>query len=93
MSFMKKGFREHKLFERKKVKNHTKEFYKILGRVKNIAVELREEHPELEFTEENIQEYASPKLGRELDSMEQFLLLGNLYNGPTEETKDNTEEH
>lgn len=87
MSFMKKGLREHKLFERKKVQKHTKEFYKILGYMDNVAVDMRKRYPEVDFTEDNIDEYIKPHVDRELDSMERFLVLGKLSNNKKQENE------
>lgn len=83
-TYNKNGQRQVKLAERKKTKAHVKAFYKILGDMDVIAKDL---DPSLEYNEENINEYVNPILGRDLDSMEKFVVLGKLHHG-TEQTKD-----
>ena len=36
--------------------------------------------PNLNYTEDNINDYVRPILGRDLDSMETFLVLGKIFN-------------
>ena len=84
-NFMKQGLRKMKVVEDKKVKNHVKAFYSIMHTMEEISKEL---DPTLEYTEDNINDYVKPMLGRDLDSMEKFLVLGRLHYGK-EETKDN----
>ena len=72
---MKSGLRQMKVAEDKKVKKHVKAFYSIMHTMEEISKEL---DPTLEYTEDNINDYVKPVLGRDLDSMEQFLLLGKL---------------
>jgi hypothetical protein len=89
MESYKSSIRKFKVQENRKVKNHLKEFYKGLNQMESIANELKE--LDVIFTEGNIQEYATPLLGRELDSMEKFILLGKLnYKEGLNETQDNT---
>ena len=76
---MKSGARQMKLQENKKVKKHVKAFYSIMGEMENLSQELLRVHPEITFTEDNIQEYVKPIFGRELDSMEKFLVLGKTH--------------
>jgi len=83
-SYSKNGQRQVKLAERKKTKAHVKAFYKILGEMDVIAKDL---DPSLEYNEENINEYVNPIIGRDLDSMEKFVVLGKLHHG-TEQAKD-----
>lgn len=83
-NFLKRGKRQFENSKRKQVKIHTKEFYKILGRLDNIVKELPKD---VQYTEENINEYVKPLLGRDLDSMEKFLTLGKLGQY---ESKDNS---
>lgn len=85
-SFSKQGYRTGKLQEDKKVKKHIKSFYQIMGQMENVAFTIKEKYPDMEFTEETINEYVNPLIGRDLDSMEKFLVLGKLHHG-----KDNTE--
>lgn len=76
MESYKSSIRKFKVQEDRKVKNHLKEFYKGLNQMESIAVELRK--LDVIFTEGNLQEYVTPLLGRDLDSMEMFVLLGKL---------------
>lgn len=85
-SYLKNGQRQAKLAERKKTKAHVKAFYKILGQMDVVAKQL---DPTLEYTEENIDSYVNPILGRDLDSMEKFLVLGKLHT--TKEAINNIE--
>lgn len=81
-SYMKQGLRQMKVAEDKKVKKHVKAFYSIMHTMEEISKEL---DPTLEYTEDNINDYVKPMLGRDLDSMETFLVLGKLHYG-----KENT---
>lgn len=74
---MKSGLRQMKVAEDKKVKKHVKAFYSIMHTMEEISKEL---DPTLEYTEDNINDYVKPMLGRDLDSMEKFLILGKLSN-------------
>ena len=73
---MKSGLRQMKVAEDKKVKKHVKAFYSIMHTMEEISKEL---DPTLEYTEDNINDYVKPMLGRDLDSMEKFLVLGKLH--------------
>ena len=75
-SYMKSGLRQMKVVEDKKVKKHVKGFYSIMGMMDEISKEL---DPLIEYSEENIDDYVRPKLGRDLDSMEKFLVLGKMH--------------
>ena len=81
-SYMKSGLRQMKVAEDKKVKKHVKAFYSIMHTMEERSKEL---DPTLEYTEDNINDYVKPMLGRDLDSMETFLVLGKLHYG-----KENT---
>lgn len=85
-SYLKNGLRRSKLAERKKTKAHIKAFYNILGQMDLITKQL---DPTLEYTEDNINDYVRPMLGRDLDSMEKFLVLGKLHTA--KEDINNTE--
>lgn len=74
---MKQGLRQMKVAEDKKVKKHVKAFYSIMHTMEEISKEL---DPTLEYNEDNINDYVKPMLGRDLDSMEKFLILGKLSN-------------
>ena len=77
-SFMKSGQRQMKVAKDKETKKHIKGFYSILGRMDEIAQSL---DPTVDYTEENIDDYVRPSLGRDLDPMEKFLILGKMYHG------------
>ena len=85
-NFMKSGLRQMKVAEDKKVKKHVKAFYSIMHTMEEISKEL---DPTLEYTEDNINDYVKPMLGRDLDSMEKFLVLGKLHYGKEETTNNN----
>ena len=74
---MKIGLRQMKVAEDKKVKKHVKAFYSIMHTMEEISKEL---DPTLEYNEDNINDYVKPMLGRDLDSMEKFLVLGKILN-------------
>ena len=80
-SYLKNGQRQVKLAERKKQKEHIKSFYHIIGRMDEISKQL---DSTLEYTEDNINEYVNPILGRDLDSMEKFVILGKMHYGKEE---------
>jgi len=93
-NYLKQGQRQAKLAERKKTKAHVKAFYRILGEMDVVAKQL---DPTIEYTEENIDSYVNPIIGRDLDSMEKMLVLGKLHyakeainNIEVNETKDNS---
>lgn len=77
-NFSKQGFRQEKLSERKETKKHIKGFYRILHEMDDLAKQL---DSSIEYTEENINEYVKPIYGRDLDSIEKFVVLGKLYHG------------
>jgi hypothetical protein len=54
----------------------------------DIAKQLKD--VDVEFTEDNIDEYVLPIYGRELDPMEKFLVLGKIHY-KEDEQKDNAE--
>lgn len=80
-NFMKNGFRQMKVMEDKKVKKHIKGFYSIMNTIDVISKQLDNT---LEYDEENINDYVKPILGRDLDSMEKFLILGKLFHSKKE---------
>lgn len=83
---MKSGLRQMKVAEDKKVKQHVKAFYNILETMQSIAGQL---DSNIEYNEDNINDYVKPMLGRDLDSMEKFLILGKLHYGKEETTSNN----
>lgn len=78
---MKSGLRQMNVMENKKIKAHTKAFYKIMREMDVVAKKL---NPTIEYNEENINEYVKPIYGRDLDSMEKFLVLGKLHHAKEE---------
>ena len=72
---MKSGQRQMKVANDKKVKKHIKGFYDIVNKINTLAEQL---DPEIEYTEDNINDYVKHITGRDLDPMEKFLLLGKL---------------
>lgn len=78
MSFLRKGKRQQENYKKKLIKLHTKEFYKALSRLDKVADYLKEAN--IEITEDNVNEEASKFIGRDLDNMEKFILLGKLGN-------------
>ena len=83
---MKNGQRQMKVANDKKVKQHVKAFYNILETMQSIAGQL---DSNIEYNEDNINDYVKPMLGRDLDSMEKFLVLGKLHYGKEETTNNN----
>ena len=83
---MKSGLRQMKVAEDKKVKKHVKAFYNILETMQSIAGQL---DSNIEYNEDNINDYVRPMLGRDLDSMEKFLVLTKLHYGKEETTSNN----
>lgn len=75
-NFLKQGQRQAKLVQNKETKKHVKAFYNILGEMQIVANKL---DPSIDYNEDNINEYVVPIYGRELDSMEKFLVLGKLH--------------
>jgi hypothetical protein len=86
---LKQGYRKATIEKSKVVKKHVKAFYGILGEMEFLANEINTIHPTVEFTEENINEYAQPIYGRDLDGMEKFLVLGKIHTQRDNETSDN----
>lgn len=76
-SFANRGLRQTVLLKNKETKKHIKSFYQIIGKIEDISKKL---DPTLEYTEDNINDYVKPMLGRDLDSMEKFLVLTKVMN-------------
>jgi hypothetical protein len=87
---MKQGLRQMKVAKDKETKKHIKGFYNIMGRMEEIAREL---DPSIEYTEENIDDYVRPMLGRDLDSMEKFLVLGKMHHTNNIEVKHEAQDN
>ena len=75
-SFLKKGQRERVRAEKRMVKRHMKSMYRILGEVKELALDIH--NAKEDWNEDNIIEIASQYTEIEIADMEKFLLLGNL---------------
>ena len=75
-SFNKASNRKSNILNNSKVKKHVQSFYKIMDEIESLAVKIKELN--IEITEENVNSIASDIMGRDLDSMEQFVLLGKL---------------
>lgn len=80
-TYTQNGARQVKLAERKKTKEHIKQYNRILLEMSDLAVQLKDIDKVTELTEDNIDEYVIPIYGRGLDSMEKMLVLGKLYYG------------
>lgn len=80
-SFNKKGWRSFKIKKDKLTKKHVKEFNSILSSISEIAPKLIHKYPDVEFTEDNLNDYILEFYHRELDAMEKFILLGKLHYG------------
>lgn len=83
-SFSRQGKRKAEEGTRRTYKLRHREYLRLIAKFKEIADELNKD-VEFVYTENNIQEKASPLLGRELDSMEVFFLMTNLNNIKIEE--------
>lgn len=77
MSFIRKGIRQEKIKKNKLVKKHLKGFYNTVGLMNQVADELKK--LDVEITEDNVNEHSSKLIGRDLDNMEKFLILGRLH--------------
>ena len=75
-SFNKASNRKSNILNNSKVKKHVQSFYKIMDEIESLAVKIKELN--IEITEENVNSVASDIMCRDLDSMEQFVLLGKL---------------
>lgn len=89
-NFASKGKRQDKL---KKVKYHEKEFYKLIGMLSDLAKELYNKDPDIDFNnKEKVKKEAQKITLRELDGMETIILINNLRNLKQDEvqrTEDN----
>lgn len=75
-NFLKRGKRSKAAADKKEVKKRTKEFYKILGELDVVADKMITTG--IKITEDNVVKEAAKYTGREIGSMEKFLLLGKL---------------
>lgn len=76
-TYQKNGSRQLKLSERTKVKKHVKAYNQILLDMDVLADKLNYLHGTL--NEDNINDYARPEYGRDLDAMEKMLVLGKIF--------------
>lgn len=75
-NFMKQGQRQVKLAEKKNVKRHLKGFYRTIELISEVAQELIDKG--VEVTEDNVEALAKDIMGRDIDNMEKFLILGKV---------------
>lgn len=75
-NFMKKGLRAENNLKNKKVQKHIKAVYAIMDKFEELLPHL---DLSIEYNEENINEYVNPILGRDLDNLEKFLVLGKIH--------------
>lgn len=77
-NFLKQGKRKSRL---KKNKYHEKEFYKLIGKLSELAKELYNKNPDIDFNnKEKVQKEAQKITLRKLDNMETIILINNLRN-------------
>lgn len=86
-NFLRRGQRDRIRQEKRKVKQHMKSMYKILGEVKELALTIH--NAKEEWTEDNIIDIASKYTEIKIADMEKFLLLGNLQMLKDEIKSDN----
>lgn len=80
-SFLKRGKREQVRKDKKELKQRTKDFYKILGTLDDVAklIDYKyKDSKERVVHEDSIVELAAEFTDREIGSMEKFILLGKL---------------
>lgn len=77
-SFLRHGKRRSEVINNKRAKKHTKEFYKILGELNDVALNIKENEDLETVTEDTIGDIASKYTTRVLGRMEQSILLSKL---------------
>lgn len=78
-SFLRKGKRKEGSKKRKEVKQHTKEFYKILGELDRVADVLKSDEEAMKtLTAENLKETVEKLTDVEIGKLELFVLKGKL---------------
>jgi len=79
-SFLKRGERAQIRSQKKELKHRTKDFYKILGTLDDVAklIDYKYKDSKIRVHENNIEEIAAEFTDREIGSMEKFILLGKL---------------
>lgn len=93
-NMLRKGKRIAARKKKKETKMHTKEFYKILAELDNLAEKVlnEDEYADLreELTEENMVELLQPLTHVEIGGLEKFVLKGKLgYYGSMEKDIEN----
>lgn len=76
-NFLKKGKRQATIKNKKEVKQRTKEVYKILNEMEEVAQAMVKE--EIIITEDNVVEEAAKYTDREISGLEKFILLGKTH--------------
>ena len=87
-SFLHRGKRQQKVKQIKEVKERTKDFYKILADLDEVADKLKEDDT---VTNDNLQEKAEALTDRKIENLELFILKGKL--GLYETMQDNIPRH
>lgn len=80
-NFLKRGKRIKARADKKELKHRTKDFYKIIGTLEDVAklIDYKyKDSKEVKVTESNIKELAAEFTDREIGTMEKFILLGKL---------------
>lgn len=65
--------------KRSDIKTHKYLFKAITGYLDKLAIHLSTTYPDIEFTSDNIQDYARHFFGRDLDTLENNFLLMKIY--------------
>ena len=80
-NFLKRGSRIKARADKKELKHRTKDFYKILGTLEDVAKLIHykyKDNKERVVHEDSIVELAAEFTDREIGSMEKFILIGKL---------------
>lgn len=80
-SFLKRGQREQVRKDKKELKKRTKDFYKILGTLEDVAKLIYYKYKDVKervVHEDSIVELAAEFTDRKIESLEKFILLGKL---------------
>jgi len=80
-TYTKNGNRQVKINKNKLVKKHTKGFYKSLNLINDLIRYFKDNN--IQVTEDNVEELSKEQLGRDIDSMEKFMILGNCVTNET----------
>ena len=85
-TYKKSGTRVIKVENAKNVKRHLREFYKTINSIRSVANEIF--ILDVEYNEDNIDDYTRPFIGRDMDQYERFMMLGKIQS-LRDEQKDN----